>query len=135
MFMSSNLSNAAQSMERNPLDRVRPQMAKAALDSQLLSIELGGVVRDALVRHFGSLKAAAIEMGMDQGQLTRELDAGKLNLARIEKCGAAFMLKLGALIVEHSQPIATPKARYQDLLHRRRKLDAEFDQFTEYMTP
>lgn len=131
--MGVTMTNAQRSTEVNSLDRMRPQMAKAAIDSQLLSIELGGIVRDALVRHFGSLKAAAIEMGMDQGQLTRELDAGKLNLARLEKCGAAFMLRFGQLMVEHAQPLSSPKARAKELIRQRQRIDAEFEQLLEHI--
>lgn len=46
---------------------------------------MASVVKDALLRHYGSLKAAAISMGnMDQGQLTRDLDSGKFKLERLE---------------------------------------------------
>jgi hypothetical protein len=120
-------------MERNPLDSIRPQMAKASLDSQSLSIEMTAIARDALIRHFGSLKAAAIEMQMDQGQLTRDLDAGKLNLARLAKCGTAFLLKWGSLMVEHAQPLSSPKARWQDLKQRQRQIDDERDQLFEHV--
>ncbi len=108
-------------------------MAKATLDSQVLSIEMSAVVRDALVRHFGSLKAAAIEMDMDQGQLTRELDTGKLNLARLAKCGAAFLLRFGSLMVEHAQPLSTPRARAKELIKQRQRIDAEFESLLEYI--
>src|SRR4051812_43206942 len=131
--MPSTMSSAERSMEHKAFDYARPLAAPPGLDSQPLSIEMTALVRDALVRTFGSLKAAAIEMRMDQGQLTRELDAGKLNLARLQRCGAAFLLKFGALMVEHAQPLSTPRARYQDLLNRRRSLDAEFEQFAAYI--
>lgn len=42
------------------------------------------VVKDALIRHYGSLKAAAISMRMDQGQLTRELQSGDFKLKKLE---------------------------------------------------
>ena len=69
------------------------------------------------MRRFGSLKAAAIEMAIDQSQLTRELETGKLNVARLQRCDAAFALKLGQLMVEHAQPLSSPKARGYQLLH------------------
>lgn len=128
-----SLAPSSLSTKDNVLDRVASHMAKAELDSQSLSNEMTGLVRDALVRHFGSLKAAAIEMGMDQGQLTREMDAGKLNLARLTKCGPAFLLKFGQLMVEHAQPLSTPKARVRHQLRLIRESLAEIDQYLEHI--
>jgi hypothetical protein len=131
--MSRSLSASSVSTKDNVLDRVEPRMVKAELDSQTLSNEMTGLVRDALVRHFGSFKAAAIEMAMDQGQLTRELDAGKLNLARLTKCGPAFLLKFGQLMVEHAQPLSTPKSRVRQQLRLIRESLAEIDQYLEHI--
>lgn len=123
--MSRSMTNAARSTEGNHLDGLRPQMVKAELHDQSLSIEMSGVVRDALIRHFGSLKAAAIEMDIDPAQLTRELEAGKLNLARLSKCGAAFMLKFGQLMVEHAQPLTSPVAQgFKDLNEMERRIQS-----------
>lgn len=123
--MASTLTARAVSTEDKLLDRLQPQMVKATLRSQALSIEMSGIVRDALIREFGSLKAAAITMDIDQGQLTRELDAGKLNLARLEKCGAAFMLKFGLLMVEHAQPLTSPVAQgFKDLSEMERRIQS-----------
>jgi len=83
--MPTTVPSHARSMERNSIDRVRPQMARAGLAVNASQLALTAIVKDALLRHYGTLKAAAISMGeMDQGQLTRELDNGKLNLARLE---------------------------------------------------
>ena len=131
--MGHSVPNAARSAEVNPLDGVRPRMAKADLDGQSLSREMTSIVRDALVRHFGSLKAAAIDMQIDPGQLTRELDGGKLNLARLAKCGAAFLLKFGELMVEHAQPLSTPKARGMQMVREIETKCQELRQLLEHV--
>lgn len=121
------MSRVAVAQGFDPVDLQR-QMASGTINNAALC----GVVRDALVRHFGSLKAAAIEMEMDQGQLTRELETGKLNVARLAKCGAIFMLKFGELMVEHAQPLASPKVRGFQMLSEIEKKCAEIRQLLEF---
>jgi hypothetical protein len=63
----------------------RPAMT--GYGGQVQSIAMSMIVKDALLRHYGSFKAAAISMGnMDQGQLTRDLDSGKFKFERLELC-------------------------------------------------
>lgn len=131
--MGHSISSAARSTELQTLDSVRPSMAKADLASPSRSIAWTDVVRAALVKRFGSLKAAAIEMRIDQSQLTRDLDHGKLNIDRLRKCDAAFALVLGQMLVEHAQPLATPRARWDDLNARQRQIDDERNQLFEYV--
>lgn len=131
--MASTSSNAARSQEVHSLDGVRPRMAKADSVSPSSSIAWTDVVRAALIKRFGSLKAAAIEMRIDQSQLTRDLDNGKLNIERLRQCDAQFALILGQLLVEHAQPLATPRARWEDLNQRQRQIDAERNQLFDYV--
>lgn len=112
--MSSRLPSALPPMEVNTLDAIELRPAKAGLGSQDRSIALCSVVRDTLIRHCGSLKAAAISMGqMDQGQLTRDLDSGKFKLERLEMLddAAHFYTALGKELLERYGPLSTPKAR------------------------
>jgi len=82
------------------------------------------IVKDALLRHYGSFKAAAISMGnMDQGQLTRDLDSGKFKFERLELCDldakASVCRALAAAFGN-----ADPKARRDRLIRNaRRALD------------
>lgn len=93
---SSTVARAEHGRPVNTLDSVRPRQAKASLDGQSPSIALTSVVRDALQRHYGSLKAAAISLRMDQGQLTRELQTGDFKLEKLERAdddAKAFIAK------------------------------------------
>ena len=85
------------------------------------SIAMTAVVKDALLRHYGSFKAAAISMGdMDQGQLARDLDSGKFKFERLEHCDddakAAISRALFAAFAE-----TDPKARRRRLWRNLRR--------------
>ena len=107
-----------------------PPMAVKRLDapglsvpsSQARSIAMSMVVKDALLRHYGSFKAAAISMGeMDQGQLTRDLDSGKFKFERLELCdpdAKAFVCRALAEAFSASDP----KARIIRLIRESRRL-------------
>jgi hypothetical protein len=82
------------------------------------------VVKDALLRHYGSFKAAAISMGdMDQGQLARELESGKFKLERLELCdddAKAFVCRA----LDEAFSRSDPRKRVQRLIREaRRTLD------------
>lgn len=130
--MPTTLSSAAKSTPVQSLDRVSPKMAKADLDSPTQSILLTEAVRDALVRHFGSLKAAAIEMDIDQSQLTRELESGKLNVARLARCGDVFLAKFAALLADQTAALVSPRARGHQLLNEIETKIAEIRQLLEH---
>jgi len=105
--MSQTIPAGTSSMERKGLDHVRPRMAQAALTVNVGQSVLTAVVKDALLRHYGSLKAAAITMGeMDQGQLTRELDNGKLNLARLDLLDDAGKAEIAKRLHDTFSPAA-----------------------------
>lgn len=110
-------------MECNSIDGVRPQMAKATLDRQSLSLAMTAVVRDALIRHYGSLKAAAITFQMDPGQLTRELQSGDFKmLKKLDGDNEAKAFVSAALHEAFSD--VDPKARTRRMLRElRQRLD------------
>ena len=79
------------------------------------------IVKDALLRHYGSFKAAAYYMGeMDQGQLTRDLDSGKFKFERLELCDLAAKASVCRALAEHFGN-TDPKARVQRLLRELRR--------------
>lgn len=133
--MSPTVASARQSTEGKSLDDIRPRMAHAGLSVKSSQSALTAVVKDALLRHYGSLKAAAITMGeMDQGQLTRELDSGKLNLARLEMLDEAGKAEVAKRLHEaFIAALETPQARAQRVIREaRQKLD-ELDEYLRYI--
>jgi hypothetical protein len=60
-------------------------MAKAVLPSPSAGRAWSTATKDALIRRFGTLKAAAISMGnIDASQLSRDLDTGKFKSERLD---------------------------------------------------
>ena len=71
-------------MEVKPVDIDRPRSGPSPARRQSKSIALTRIVKDALLRYYGSLKAAAITLGYDQGQLSRDLESGDFKVKRLE---------------------------------------------------
>lgn len=106
------------------VDQAEQRRSTTGYGGQAPSIAMSMVVKDALLRHYGSFKAAAISMGeMDQGQLTRDLDSGKFKFERLELCDVdakAFICRALADAFGNTDP----KARVQRLIRQvRRDLD------------
>jgi hypothetical protein len=113
---------------RTHIDRGEPAAAAAGYGGQARSIAMSMVVKDALLRHYGSFKAAAISMGeMDQGQLTRDLDSGKFKFERLELCDVAAKAYVCRALAE-AFGNTDPKARVQRLL---RELHRALDELAE----
>jgi hypothetical protein len=114
-------------MPLNSLDDVRPRAAKPSLDGQQSSIAVGAVVKDALVRRFGTLKAAALTMKMDQGQLTRELQTGDFKVEKLDRLNdddKAFV----AEVLHDAFGDADPRAQARRLIRETR---ARLDELAE----
>lgn len=80
------------------------------------------MLKDALTRHYGSLKAAAISMGdYDPSQLIRDLDTGKFKQERLELCDDAAKAFVSAALYE-AFGNADPKARVQRLIREGRRI-------------
>jgi len=90
----------------NSLDDVRTRQLQACLAGPSPSVEtaavpsssIAGVVKDALQRHYGTLKGAALSMKprMDPSQLSRELESGDFKLEKLDRLddiGKAFVSK------------------------------------------
>lgn len=108
-----------------PLDSVRPAMARADLSP------LGLSVRDGLIRACGSLKAAAITMQMDQGQLTRDLQTGAFKIERLTRLSPTERAIVIDTLHQDTTPLSTPKARLREIHRQRKQLDDEADQIIE----
>lgn len=97
-------------------------MAKAERASQSLSIASGQVVKEALIDHYGSLKAAAITLKYDLGQLSHDLKTGDFKLKRLDVDPEARQDVYSALY--EAVRDETPRVKQQRALQRaRRALD------------
>lgn len=119
--MPRSLQTSLPPMALNTVDRDRPIAPATDARRQSSSIALTAVVKDALMRHYGSLKAAAISLGYDQGQLTRDLQSGDFKVRRLEVDEAAKAFVACALAEAYT---VDPKAVQRRLLREaRQKLD------------
>jgi hypothetical protein len=108
-------------MEVKRPDGVEPRPTTESYGGQARSIAMTMIVKDALLRHYGSFKAAAYEMGeMDQGQLCRDLDSGKFKFERLELCDLAAKASVCRALAE-AFGNTDPKARVQRLLRELRR--------------
>lgn len=127
--MATNANRAIDGAPVNSLDSVRPRALKHGAVSQPLSVRTTEVVKEALMRHYGSLKCAALSMKppMDEGQMSRELGSGKFRLEtldRLDEEGRAFV----AETLHKALGDPDPKARAQRLI---RDVRARLDELAE----
>ena len=111
------------------VDGIRPRMAKADLpssDAVAPSDSIGLLAYAAVVRHFGSVKAASYELGVDPSQMRREIEAG--NLARLTP---SALVAVAAAVTEQFAPLSTPQARARHTLRTMRGLLDELAQAVE----
>jgi hypothetical protein len=107
---------------RATIDGAEPRPTSTGFGGQAPSIAMSMVVKDALLRHYGSFKAAAISMGdMDQGQLTRDLDSGKFKFERLELCDLEAKASVCRALAE-AFGNTDPKARIQRLIRESRRI-------------
>ena len=124
--MPASVPASATSGLVHSLDTVRTKSAKADLKSPSLSIASCAVIKEALVRHYGSLKAAAITLTYDASQLTRDLDRGDFKLQRLDRDEEARAFVITALHEAFGN--GDPKARVQRLI---RDIRAKTDELAE----
>jgi hypothetical protein len=126
--MARSVDQARVSDPARTLDSIRPTPAKAGLRSDALGqppdrvgLAIGSVVAEAVVQHYGSVKAAAISLGKDPSQLMRELKAGNVaSLDRDPEAKAFVAERLRDAFAEHD-----PQVRKARLIRDiRRSLDA-----------
>jgi hypothetical protein len=113
------------------VDTDGPRSTTDGYAGQPRSIAMTQIVKDALLRHYGTLKAAAITMGdMDQAQLTRDLDSGKFKFERLELCDLAAKAAVCRALDEHFGN-AGPKARVKQLIRKIRRDLEELDELSD----
>lgn len=122
--MPQTMRDAVLSDPVRSLDRVRPQMAKAVRPSDRA---LCAVVAAAVVKHYGSVKAAAISLSepgkeLDPSLMMRELKEGKF--ARLDAKADSETKAFIAEELKKAFPAQDPKAQAQRLIRETRaKLD------------
>lgn len=108
-FAGACAETAERASERK-LD-VKGKQAKAELPpSPAHGSRLREVCADAIRTVSGNARAAAIDMQIHEGHLSRSLKDGTIRLEQLEALGPAFAAKFGQELVEKFGPLADPKA-------------------------
>jgi len=104
-----------------------PTPGPASQPEQLAPVctcRLRDVAGDALRITSGNARAAAIDLQIHEGHLSRQLKDGTLRLEQLEVLGPLFAAKFGAELVERFGPIADRNARARRVIREiRRQLD------------
>lgn len=121
--MSGSMARPPVSVPVPSLDDLRPRMAKAVQSRPSAGERTWSrATKDALIRYYGSLKAAAIAMGdYDPSQLSRDLDTGKFRSERLDLCDEEAKAFVSRTVAE-SLASRDPKARVRRLIQESRRL-------------
>jgi hypothetical protein len=82
---------------------------------------LRDVAGDAIRATSGNARAAAIDLDVHEGHLSRQLKDGTLRLEQLEVLGPTFAAEFGAELVERFGP-SDPKARARRLIQEGRRI-------------
>ena len=125
--MGVSVERHAQSDLVGSFDHIRPRPLKVMLDDTRFSL----TVRDALLKHYGSVKAMAYALGrVDPSLMQREFEAGKL--ARVDTyTDASAKAAIATALAERYTELSTPKARARQRIREARAILDELDQVME----
>src|SRR5882757_10077828 len=93
--MSNTLRQPSSASHRELLADVHPTPAKAHLGAQANASRLREVCADTIRTVSGNARAAAIDMNIHEGHLSRSLKDGTIRLEQLEALGPAFAAKFG----------------------------------------
>ena len=130
--MGQSMARRAETSRVDSLDSIRPTPAKASLTVNASQSPMRGLISEA-IRRAGTQKAAAIDMEMDQAQLTRQLQNGHLTIERLEALSPTFAAEFGRLLVEVFGPLDSPQARFRQKARELRDIAAEIEQAAEFI--
>jgi len=103
-------------------DVTRPGASTPVLSGPSAGRAWSRAVKDALIRHFGTLKAAAITMGnIDASQLSRDLDTGKFKSERLDLLTPEDNAVISTA-VDDALADRDPKARVRRLIREGRRI-------------
>lgn len=109
--MGDSIATSRQSDPVRSLDNIRTVQVKAGLASDRIG-QMNTVKGDAVIEFFGSVKSAALELGVDPSQMRREFKAGDFERVGRHKDVDAILAAMSAAMHDHyGHMAATPEAR------------------------
>jgi len=130
--MDPRVATTPGASQREELASIRATPAKAELRMQTRTSSLREVAAEAIRSHSGNARAAAIDMAIHEGHLSRQLKDGSLRIEQLEALGPAFCAKLGQQLIDEFGPLADPKERARRLIVQMETILFELKQYVEH---
>jgi hypothetical protein len=108
--------------------------AKASLRDNGLQARLSAVVKTSARKTHGKQGAAAAVLEKDEGNFSRDIDAGRTTLAELSGLGPDFLADLGETLTETFGKLSSPKDRARQQLREARRILDEIDQYLEQVS-
>ena len=131
--MGASLPKASEASHREELAAVRGKAVKVSLSTQVTASRLRDVAADAVRAFSGNARAAAIDLDIHEGHLSRLMKDGTLRLEQLEVLGPAFAARLGEELVRQFAPLRDPKEQLRDLIRTMRRITEELEQGIDYL--
>lgn len=125
--MARSVAEPCRSDPVRELDSIRPEPVKAGLRSD--PIGLNRVMTEAVIAHYGSVKAAAITLDVDPSLMMREFKEGKFG--RLDKVDEATKAAIASALSEAFGTLTSPQARARKTIRDIRRLIDELDRYVE----
>lgn len=129
--MCPHPSESSRARHRELLADVHPTPAKAQLRPQASASRLREVAADTIRTVSGNARAAAIDMQIHEGHLSRSLKDGTIRLEQLEALGPAFAVKFGKDLVEKFGPLVDPKDHARRLCDDMQAIVNQLRQFVD----
>lgn len=110
----------------------KPTMAKAALRDNSLQKTLSNVVKTAGKQTYQKQGAMAATLGKDEGNFSRDVDAGRMTLAELAALGPDFLAAFASLSAEEFAKLSSPQQRMRLRVQEARAIIDEFDQYLDH---
>ncbi len=134
--MPNSLNAALTSGPVSSLDHVRTSMAKVSDPAGRASDSIGPgwvtQVIDALVRHYGSVKAMAISLRTDPSLCMREFKAGNFRL--LERADGEALAAFAGAVHDQFGQLRNPRAQGKFLIAQLRSVVDQIDQLLEHLS-
>lgn len=108
--MPNTMQQPSSASHREQLADVHPTPAKAHLGPQAPASRLRDVCADTIRTVSGNARAAAIDINIHEGHLSRQLKDGTIRIEQLEALGPVFAAKFGQELVDKFGPLTDPKA-------------------------
>lgn len=129
--MGTTVRQSDSASHRELLADVRPTPVKAQLGPQASASTLRDVCADTIRIVSGNARAGAIDIGIHEGHLSRQLKDGTIRLEQLEALGPAFAARFGQELIERFGALRDPKSEARRVIRDIEERLSVLKQFVE----